>query len=121
MGAFVARPKLRQGESVEESVFANRVQGGRAIGGKLFITNDRLLFVPHRIDKLLGGEVVAIELARTASIEAAVPDGSFFTGGHRRRLEVRNREGRAEMFVVNHVDAVAQRIDAIRQRGAPRH
>src|ERR1051325_9657973 len=51
------RPVLDDGETVVKSYPANHTQGKRAVGGKLFLTTRRLVFVPNRLDSRMGGQI----------------------------------------------------------------
>lgn len=44
---------LKSGEEVRWQASASRLQGARAVGGNLYLTGQRLLFVPNRFEKLL--------------------------------------------------------------------
>lgn len=57
MGLRVVPPKLQAGEEVKWSKRANRFQRRlRAVGGRLFLTNDRLIFGRNKLESLLGGK-----------------------------------------------------------------
>jgi hypothetical protein len=40
-------PSLREGERVLASLVANHIQGGRPIDGRLYLTSQRLMFMPQ--------------------------------------------------------------------------
>jgi hypothetical protein len=84
-------------------------RGNRAVGGRLFLTNQRLVFAPQWVERLTGqkGEwscpLGTVERIAAAPRSLALP----FSGGARRRLSVHLKDGTDELFVVNHVEAVA--------------
>ncbi len=109
---WLARFAAQAGEEVLFSIFANRTQSSsRAVGGKLFITNRRCLFAPHLFDYVLGGEKCELNLADIMKVEREPSGGDVFGGGLRDRLYIQHKGGH-ELFVVNHLDSVIQKITA---------
>ena len=111
---------LEQDEAVLWSRRANRFQGSRAVGGRLALTDRRLMFAPHRFDAALVGKRWEAKLSeiRTVGIE---PRGSgvkgLFGGGMRKRLRVRAAAGDEEHFLVNKLDHV---LESLEEAGVPR-
>lgn len=107
-------PNLSSTEHVVESWLANRVQSPwRAVGGKLWLTNERLLFVPNNVEQHLGGDgwecpIGDVSAARTVDRQLA----QVFSGGLRSRLELTTQRS-IELFVVKNPDAVARQLTAI--------
>ena len=104
-------PDLQVGERVEWATRANRSQGNRAVGGRLFLTNERLVFAPHRFDDVLGGESWS---RRRQDVEdvAVEPSGVHpFSGALRPRLRIVFLDA-VELFVVPRVADVVQRLKA---------
>ena len=99
------------GELVEWAVRANRSQGNRAVGGRLFLTSERLVFVANRFDDTLGGG--AWSRSRQDVDDVAVePRGLHpFSGALRPRLRIVFPDG-VELFVVPRVAEVVQRLKA---------
>jgi len=63
-------------EEVVWSQAANRLKdSGRAVGGKLFLTDRRLIFCPHWVDAATGGRPWQVPLERLAAI-GTIPQGS---------------------------------------------
>jgi len=88
----------------------NRVQGRRAVGGKLY-TNQRLLFSPRLLERLLGGHQAEIELADIPAIRTKPKGGSQrFAGSQRDRLQIELKDGESELFVVNRIDRTIERL-----------
>ena len=67
-GGLVTSQEARPGEEVVWSQGANRMQGSRAVGGKLFLSNERILFSPNRIDALTGGKRWFAELKNVTEV-----------------------------------------------------
>ena len=87
-----------------------------AVGGRVFLTNKRVIFMANRFDHAAGGDdwsrpltdivVVSIE-PRSFGIPLVTPDVDL-----RRRLRMECRDGTVELFVVNHVEDAADRVRA---------
>jgi hypothetical protein len=114
MGPDRIQEGLEQGETLTWSRRANRFQGSRAVGGRLAITDRRLMFAPHRFDAALVGKrwEARLDEIRTAGIE---PRGSsvkgLFGGGMRKRLRIRTSAGEEEHFLVNKIDQVLESLE----------
>lgn len=103
------RPVLSGEETVVASYPANHTQGKRAVGGKLFLTPRRLIFVPNRMDAVLGGKTwdAAVETVLTISRDRPhIHIMEIFSGALRSRLAVSTSSGAREFFVVNGLDRV---------------
>lgn len=94
-------------EQVAWSQGANRIQkSGRAVGGKLFLTDRRLVFCPHWVDGATGGKTWETQLAKVAAI------GTAPKAGRRERLRIELADGEQELFVVNRLTEVVSRLEA---------
>lgn len=106
-GGWLTSQEAHAGEDVSWSRLANRMQGSRAVGGKLFLTDQRILFCPHRVDGLLFGKPWSVELAAVSEI-GVEPKGSGkaskFGGGMRDRLRIRTADGSEDLFVVKQLE-----------------
>lgn len=124
MGRWVREPDLLSGEKVVWRRNANREQTPlRQVGGRLFLTNHRLLFVPNRFDDATGGDPWSCTTTDIAAV-AVEPSRStlpFFgwTAQLRRRLRVEPRAGDAELFVVNRVENAASTLRAAMELAKP--
>ena len=98
----------------DSETFANRSQGRRSVGGRLYLTNTRLIFQPHRMDSALKGRSWSSMLDQIREVAIDLPVGSHFAGGMRTRLLIRT-EAETDLFVVNHVEAA---VDQIKQAAA---
>src|SRR5438067_4703298 len=91
-------------EQVVWSQGANRIQSsGRAVGGKLFLTDRRLVFCPHWVDGATGGKTWEVSRASIATV------GRAAKGVKRDRLRIEVAGGDEELFVVNHLAEVESR------------
>lgn len=109
MSGWVKEPDLTAGERVLWRRNANREQSPlRQVGGRLFLTNKRLVFAPNRFDERTGGERWDARLEDIADVSThpARPTFPFLglTARLRRRLQVERRDGSVDIFVVNRVD-----------------
>lgn len=112
-GPFVRPVPLRDGEQVIEEFVANYSQTAfRAVGGKLIVTDQRIVFTPHHIDAATAGRTISLPLDQISSVGVQERGGSVLAGGLRRRLRLHTRAGTTELFVVNdrqHVIEVIER------------
>jgi hypothetical protein len=110
------KPELKAGERKIASYRANRVQGNRAVGGALLLTDERVAFYPHWFDRTTGGRPWEVPLDAVSQVGVA-PRGSDPAGRNqgsaRRRLRITCGDI-AESFVVNKVEEIASAIDAAR-------
>ncbi|MFD6389806.1 hypothetical protein [Nocardia sp. NPDC060259] len=113
MGLWIGSPTLGASENVVWRKLANRTQGSRAVGGCLYLTEIRLLFVPTHVDAITGGKRWETPLAQLRAVGQQSPDGGVFSGGLRTRLRIDTGAG-TELFVVNKIDEVIAKLDAAR-------
>lgn len=105
---------LGEGEMILVSYPANHSQGKRAVGGKIFVTNRRIAFVPNRLDALLWGRSIELPLAKVTSISTVPPRirlGEIFSGALRSRLVIRGRVEDGDYFVVSNPQLTASQIE----------
>jgi hypothetical protein len=117
MGLWVSRPVLSEGEVVRWHRNANRKQGAtRAVGGRLFVTDRRIVFQPSRFDQTFGGQVWQDNLEHVREIGVDAVDRLAASqrdyGALRRRLRVVTRRS-TELFVVNSVQEVVRTLEAL--------
>lgn len=118
MGIFVRSPQLSGAERVLWKKAANRTQGGRSVGGRLYLTDTRLIFQPNRFDAVTNGRPWSAPLAGIERVSTEAPDGSPFSGGLRTRLRLDLSDGDTEFFVINGIDTAVQKIqDGIGPKG----
>lgn len=104
--------ELQPGEIETFSKRANYSAGKRAVGGKLHVTDRRVVFEAHGFDKALGGKSMEVPLSDVTAVSVE-PKGSFIknmtSGGARARLRV-DAGDTAHLFVVSGVQDVVQQL-----------
>jgi hypothetical protein len=85
------------------------------VGGKLFLTDRRLVFCPQWVDGATGGKTWDVSLTDVAAVGTAPKGGE--RGGLRDRLRIELTDGADERFVVNRIADVVSRLEAARQEG----
>jgi hypothetical protein len=106
---MIADLELRPNEVVSRSIRANRSQGNRAVGGKVHVTNQRVVFVPHAIDKNTGGQSWEVLPQEITAVDVAPRGKNIFNGSIRRRLRITTQSS-TEHFVIGNADEVAAEI-----------
>jgi hypothetical protein len=93
---------LRAGEYEAGRFFANHVQGGQGqgYGGRLFITNERLVSIPVAASQSHGASRAEFDLRNVLTAEVAARGSGPGIGSLRRRLRLRTSSGDMEYFVV---------------------
>lgn len=112
-------PVLRDDEEMLFQVPANHTQGKRAVGGKLFITKSRILFIPNRMDDWFGGKAKEINLEDVCAVGMISPRFSMteiFSGGWTSRMFVEENGGEKNFFVVNQLKRT---LEFFKQTGIP--
>ena len=89
--------ELRNNESIIKQGSANHWQGWEAAGGRLFLTDQRLVFKSHRFN--VQRHEISIELGEVAFVKARnnfllVPNGMsiFLRNGHEERFVIWGRK-----------------------------
>jgi hypothetical protein len=111
MGIFFKSPDVHDPEKIRWKKFANRTQGNPAVGGRLYLTDRRLIFEPNRIDAATKGRPWSASLDSIEGVGTDSPNGNLFSGGVRTRLRLDLDDGRSEYFVVNGVQDVIEVIE----------
>jgi hypothetical protein len=111
LGLRVVPPELLSGEVVEWSARANMVQQRvRAVGGRLYLTDRRLVFGRNRAESHLGGKEWSADLGELASASS----------GGRRSIRVEHKDGRVEKFIIgaprDSAETVDRAVQAFRDR-----
>ncbi|SNZ04895.1 hypothetical protein SAMN06269185_0714 [Natronoarchaeum philippinense] len=113
-------------EAVQFDERANHTQNRRrAVGGKLFVTDRRVVFVPHTFDDVLGGAHVDVPLDAVETVTTEPADRSpgaivrqpldtLFGGSLRTRLRIETADGDAELFLVDDIENAIDVIDGAR-------
>jgi hypothetical protein len=84
---------LESGEREAWRVTANRSYDGVAVGGRLLVTDRRILFRPTCFEHGLGREGWECSLSDVVNVDLAERELNFFSGGLRRRLRIRTKAG----------------------------
>lgn len=108
IGSFLLRgPPARDGESVREAFPANHLRRDeRPLGGKLYLTSERVVFAPHLLDAWFGGTSWAVDLAGILVVESAPSE----TSSRPDRLRIETEDG-FEVFVVHDHETARAAID----------
>ena len=88
---------------------ANHTRGPFAVGGGLWLTNARLVFVPHWFERRLRRREWTCDLATITGVGVAERGPHPGTGAWRRRLVV-THDGDEDYFVVNDVEVIVASI-----------
>jgi hypothetical protein len=103
IGLGVDAPEFEPGEHLIWEARANRFQTRiRAIGGRIYLTDRRLVFVPNRFERHVAGRAWSAQLT---GLERA------FVKGPMKTVRVVSGEGRQERFVIWPREESARRID----------
>ena len=105
----VGGPSLLGGEAVTARWFANHSRGSNAVGGVLWLTSLRLVFIPNRVERFLRRAEWTSRLDEIIEVRVANAGLNRTNGALRRRLAVRRRDG-VDYFVVNKVEAVVASV-----------
>jgi len=89
--------------------FANHSRGSNAVGGVLWLTSLRLVFIPNRVERFLRRAEWTSRLDEIIEVRVANAGLNRTNGALRRRLAVRRRDG-VDYFVVNKVEAVVASV-----------
>jgi hypothetical protein len=104
LGLRVLQPELEPGEGIRWEARANRFQQKiRSVGGRLYLTDRRLIFTPSRFETRVGGQAWSAPLR---DLEQAIAGGSI------RTVRVVTSGGQDQRFVVGQKDETAATIDA---------
>ena len=68
MGLWFPRPVTAPDEQVLLEAVANTFVGWRSVGGKVTVTEERLLFTPNRLDGLTGAARIAIRRSEIGKV-----------------------------------------------------
>lgn len=111
LGLGVREPLFEDGEQVRWEARANRFQHKiRAIGGRLYLTDRRLVFAPNKFEERVAGRAWS---ARLADLERA------FVAGPMKTVRVVAHDGEEQRFVLRPQAESAATIDAAIQAAKP--
>ena len=111
---FIKTPELLESEEIILAYPANMTQKDwRAVGGKLFITNQRIIFTTNVIDDKLGGKSFSRAREDVDYIfikERKLSFSELFSGGLINRLGLKLKDNSEVFFVVNELDETINSI-----------
>jgi hypothetical protein len=114
LGLRVPEPDLEEGESIRWEDRANRFKSKVwAVGGGLFLTNRRLIFVPNKIES-------KVFFGKTWSADLGDLDRAFVGGGMLKTVRVVGRDDVTSRFVIGGRENAAARINAAIRTAKPR-
>lgn len=106
--------ELRSSESLILRCRANRTLGRRALGGYLYLPDQRLVFEPHQVDRLVGREgFLDVPLASVTAADVVSRSTGSLMGIRGRRLRVQCEDESEELFVVGRADALAAEVSRV--------
>lgn len=106
LGLRVREPEFEEGEDVHWEARANRFQQKfRSVGGRVYLTNRRLIFVPTKFETKIAGRSWS---ARLADLDHAFVEGPKAV----RTVRVLSSGGEEQRFVIGKKAESAARIDA---------
>jgi hypothetical protein len=111
-------PSLREGERVLASLVADHIQGGRPIDGRLYLTSQRLMFMPQGAGIVRGGKSSSIPWSAVATSDVA--ERGWGEASTRRRLRVTRVSGEVELYVVWRPVKAARQVDEARHSSTER-
>jgi hypothetical protein len=108
-------PKLQAGETIRETWMVNRTQGFRAVGGRLYLTDRRLAFVPHVVDSFFHADPRSLDLDKITAVTTEPGEVAFahlFDGGLRDRLRIESTGSEPDFYVINNLEKVMETLSA---------
>src|SRR5687767_14650828 len=104
------KSKLMQGETVIKEGDANMQQGLQSVGGKLYLTNHRLVFEKHKLN--IGSEGLSMHLARVRKIRPTWTKLLNLIPVTPNAIAVATNDGKEHQFIVfgrqKWLDAIAE-------------
>ncbi len=99
---------LRSDEQVHAKLQANHIVGRVGFEGNIYLTSERLVFVPWPASRSRGGVSFEFALADISAADVA-PRGSRYSEW-RRRLRIRRSSGEVDLFVVWRPEKAAELV-----------
>lgn len=122
-GWWLATESLASDETVISRYPTNYFHGSRRpYGGRLYLTDRRLIFLPHFIDSFFGARRTSIDFSEINRIEAETAESNQHGphGSMPPRLEITTNEAIPHQFVVKNVQTVADDIRSAHQTSKDR-
>jgi hypothetical protein len=105
---------MTAGETLLDSFRATRTQDGLGVSGRFYLTSQRLVLLPNRLDAAGGGVSWEIPLGSVSLVDVAPRGLNPFSNSTRRRLRITTVDS-VDHFVVSHVAQVVERIEEARR------
>lgn len=111
-GWWMASYRLSEGESLEAKYPANHFhRNRRPYGGRLYITDRRVIFLPHRLDRVLGGSETVLSFEQIEHVRVESPaDRSDPESAVPERLQIDTVSAETHLFVVSDLESAYVRI-----------
>lgn len=113
-GWWLSSYRLASEEALLHKYPTNYFSGeARPYGGRLYVTDRRLVFLPHRIDAMFGGSNVSLhfdDLNDVSSEAEYLEDGELDTRRIPIRLRVETLDGEVHFFVVEDLDRALEEV-----------
>ena len=104
MKMWIAALRLEPREFALFEALANQVKGWRQIGGRVTVTNLRLVFTPNRLDKLFGAHDVSVprlDIVKVQIAPAGYKRGRGLSASFRPQVEVTVGDSAMLVFTVS--------------------
>jgi hypothetical protein len=106
---------LLHDERVCGRLLVNHIRDGRPFDGYLYVTTQRLVFLPWAAAEVRGARPFYIPLAEVSGADVAPRGKNWRDGSLRRRLRVTRLSGDTDLFVVWHPQKAVDLIERARQ------
>ncbi|MGM0606335.1 MAG: GRAM domain-containing protein [Halobacteriota archaeon] len=109
---WVANHTALPDESLTASFYCNYLRPqGRPLGGKLYVTDMRVLFSPHLLDAVLGGDAFDIDLESVDRVtDAPISDRQE---GAEKALAIVLADGTRESFVISDLQTAIEELSLV--------
>jgi hypothetical protein len=104
--------ELAADEQIRRTWLAARSKERTATGGRLFLTNQRVVFRPGLRNRIFGADEVSFERSAIVDVQVEPQRSGLFNGGFRHRVLVRLNDGIEHHFVVNRPQTFASALRA---------
>ena len=113
LGGGSLAPSPLPGETVTDRWAANRLERHHAVGGIFFATNRRLVFLPHRLERMIGSKPWAVATTDVTFVDEEGRGGGPWIGGMRRRLKIQLLGGASDVFIVNRLETRMAKLEQL--------
>lgn len=110
---FFGQPVLGPEERVVWSCQLSRVQHGIARGGKLYVTERRVFFLPNSVERLLRVPPWGHLIDEVESLAAVSRGLNPFSGSLGGKFEIKTRDGDVAVFAVSRAGSVVGQLTTL--------